>query len=231
MTGGVRDERANVAAEPYPDGEQAGGPRTGAEMVSDGSLERRSPRRARARARIASTVDRTPLVRLHLDGAPAEIWLKLECLQPIGSFKLRGAANAILDAPRAELAAGLVTTSTGNMAQGVAWMARELGVPATIVVPDSASMGKLAAVERLGLGRSELIAMWDGLRLATSRAQTVRGASSTSSSTEWKPRGPTSGVQIAAPAEADEGVSWKVPVGIAVGLATLGAAVYCLLQG
>ncbi|HET6624090.1 MAG TPA: pyridoxal-phosphate dependent enzyme [Gaiellaceae bacterium] len=99
---------------------------------------------------MASTVDRTPLVRLHLDGAPAEIWLKLECLQPIGSFKLRGAANAILDAPRAELAAGLVTTSTGNMAQGVAWMARELGVPATIVVPDNASMGKLAAVERLG---------------------------------------------------------------------------------
>ena len=89
-------------------------------------------------------------MRLHLDGAPAEIWLKLECLQPIGSFKLRGAANAILDAPRAELAAGLVTTSTGNMAQGVAWMARELGVPATIVVPDNASMGKLAAVERLG---------------------------------------------------------------------------------
>jgi threonine dehydratase len=89
-------------------------------------------------------------VRLHLDGAPAEIWLKLECLQPIGSFKLRGAANAILDAPRSELAAGLVTTSTGNMAQGVAWMARELGVPATIVVPDNASMGKLAAVERLG---------------------------------------------------------------------------------
>ena len=89
-------------------------------------------------------------MRLHLDGAPAEIWLKLECLQPIGSFKLRGAANAILDAPRSELAAGIVTTSTGNMAQGVAWMARELGVPATIVVPDNASLGKLAAVERLG---------------------------------------------------------------------------------
>jgi threonine dehydratase len=100
--------------------------------------------------RIAHTVVRTPLVRLYLDDAPAEIWLKLENLQPIGSFKLRGAANAILAAPRAELAAGVVTTSTGNMAQGVAWMARELGVPATIVVPDNASMSKLAAVERLG---------------------------------------------------------------------------------
>ena len=89
-------------------------------------------------------------MRLHLDEVPAEIWLKLESLQPIGSFKLRGAANAILSAPRAELAAGIVTTSTGNMAQGVAWMARELGVPATIVVPDNASLAKLAAVERLG---------------------------------------------------------------------------------
>jgi threonine dehydratase len=89
-------------------------------------------------------------VRLYLEGEPGEIWLKLESLQPIGSFKLRGAANAILNAPRAELAAGVVTTSTGNMAQGVAWMARELGVPATIVAPDNASTAKLAAVARLG---------------------------------------------------------------------------------
>ena len=89
-------------------------------------------------------------MRLHLDDAPKEIWLKLESLQPVGAFKIRGASNAILSAPRAELAAGVVTTSTGNMAQGVAWMARELGVPATIVVPDHASPAKLAAVERLG---------------------------------------------------------------------------------
>jgi threonine dehydratase len=93
---------------------------------------------------------RAPLVRLYLDEAPAEIWLKLESMQPIGSFKLRGAANAILSAPRAELVAGVVTTSTGNMAQGVAWMARVLGIPATIVVPDNASQAKLAAVERMG---------------------------------------------------------------------------------
>ena len=89
-------------------------------------------------------------MRLYLDDDAPEIWLKLENLQPIGSFKLRGAANAILSAPRSELAGGVVTTSTGNMAQGVAWMARKLGVPATIVVPDNASLAKLAAVERMG---------------------------------------------------------------------------------
>jgi len=95
-------------------------------------------------------VIRTPLIRLQLDDAPAEIWLKLENLQPIGSFKLRGAASAVLSEPAEALSAGLVTTSMGNMAQGVAWMARELGVPATIVAPDYAPATKLAAVERLG---------------------------------------------------------------------------------
>lgn len=85
-----------------------------------------------------------------MDDAPAEIWLKLENLQPIGSFKIRGAANAVLGAPPEEVARGLVTTSTGNMAQGVAWMARQLGVPATIVAPHNAAATKLAAVERLG---------------------------------------------------------------------------------
>ena len=93
---------------------------------------------------------RTPLVRLQVDDAPAEIWLKLESLQPIGSFKLRGAGNAMLSVPREALADGVVTTSAGNMAQGVAWMARELGVPATAIVPDHAPATKLAAIERLG---------------------------------------------------------------------------------
>ncbi len=92
---------------------------------------------------------RTPLVRLDVD-TDAEIWLKLESFQPVGAFKLRGAASAVLGAPREAVAAGLVTASTGNMAQGVAWMARELDVPATIVAPDNASRGKLAAVERMG---------------------------------------------------------------------------------
>ena len=88
-------------------------------------------------------------MRLQVD-APAEIWLKLENLQPIGSFKIRGAVNVIRQAPRERTAAGVVTASAGNMAQGVAWAARELGVPATIVVPRGAPQTKLDAIERLG---------------------------------------------------------------------------------
>jgi len=103
-----------------------------------------------ARGRIAGAAIRTPLVRLHVENAPAEIYLKLENLQPINSFKIRGATNAIMLAPAAERAQGLVTASAGNMAQGVAWAARELGVPATIAVPEHAPEAKLAAIERLG---------------------------------------------------------------------------------
>jgi threonine dehydratase len=103
----------------------------------------------RARERIAGAAIRTPLVRLHVD-APAEIWLKLENLQPIGSFKIRGATNAIRAASPEALAGGVVTASAGNMAQGVAWAAREAGVPATIVVPEHAPQTKLDAIERLG---------------------------------------------------------------------------------
>jgi threonine dehydratase len=102
-----------------------------------------------ARGRIAGSVVRTPLVRLHVD-VPAEIYLKLENLQPINSFKIRGAANAVMLAPASARAKGLVTASAGNMAQGIAWTARELGVPATIVVPDHAPDAKVAAIERLG---------------------------------------------------------------------------------
>jgi threonine dehydratase len=85
--------------------------------------------------------------------APAQIWLKLENLQPIGSFKIRGATNAIRQAnweDREQLARGVLTASAGNMAQGVAWGARELGIPATIVAPDHIPDTKRAAIERLG---------------------------------------------------------------------------------
>jgi threonine dehydratase len=82
--------------------------------------------------------------------APSELWLKLENLQPIGSFKIRGAVNAIRQAPPEAVAHGVVTPSAGNMAQGVAWAARELGVPATVVAPESAPRAKLDAVGRLG---------------------------------------------------------------------------------
>ncbi|HKG44456.1 MAG TPA: threonine/serine dehydratase [Gaiellaceae bacterium] len=97
-----------------------------------------------AQERLAGRVVRTPLVEL--DG----LHLKLENLQPIGSFKLRGALNAIALAPREELADGVVTASAGNMGQGVAWAARELGVACTVVVPEAAPQTKLSAIERLG---------------------------------------------------------------------------------
>jgi threonine dehydratase len=103
-----------------------------------------------ARDRLAGIVVRTPLVRLEASGAAGEIWLKLENLQPIGSFKLRGAANAMLRSPREQLARGVSTASAGNMAQGVAWSARHLGVPCTVVVPEHAPATKVDAVERLG---------------------------------------------------------------------------------
>lgn len=103
-----------------------------------------------ARERIAGAVLRTPLVRLQAPEAPAEIYLKLENLQPIGSFKLRGALNAVKQIPRGELAEGVVTASAGNMGQGLAWAAREQGVPCAVVVPESAPETKLAAIDRLG---------------------------------------------------------------------------------
>ena len=103
-----------------------------------------------ARQRIADSVIRTPLVRLNVDNAPAEIYLKLENLQPIGSFKLRGAGNAIGVAAKADLKDGVYTASAGNMAQGVAWNARRLGLPCTVIVPDHAPETKIAAIKRLG---------------------------------------------------------------------------------
>jgi threonine dehydratase len=99
----------------------------------------------RARERIGDAVVRTPLLRLD-----ERIWLKLENLQPIGSFKLRGALSAVRAASPSELAGGVVTASAGNMAQGVAWAAREAGVRATIVAPDTAPSTKLDGTVRLG---------------------------------------------------------------------------------
>jgi threonine dehydratase len=101
-----------------------------------------------ARERIAGSVIRTPLVRLNVDGT--DIYLKLENLQPIGSFKLRGAGNAIATANPDQLAKGVYTASAGNMAQGVAWHSRRFGIQCTVVVPDHAPETKLAAITRLG---------------------------------------------------------------------------------
>jgi threonine dehydratase len=103
----------------------------------------------RAREVLEGTAIRTPLVRLDAE-SDAEIWLKLELLQPVRSFKIRGAGNAILQASDAELANGVLTASAGNMAQGVAYAARLRGVPATIVVPEHAPQTKIDAIERYG---------------------------------------------------------------------------------
>lgn len=103
-----------------------------------------------ARARIEHSAIRTPLVRLRDVGGPAELYLKLENLQPIGSFKVRGAANALALASPAALAKGAYTASAGNMGQGVAWCARERGIPRLVVVPERAPQTKLDAIERFG---------------------------------------------------------------------------------
>jgi threonine dehydratase len=103
-----------------------------------------------ARLRLVGTALRTPLVRLNVLDTPAEIYLKLENLQPIGSFKIRGAANAMAQLSPGQLQRGVLTASAGNMAQGVAWRARELGIPCTVVAPDTAPETKLDAITRLG---------------------------------------------------------------------------------
>jgi threonine dehydratase len=103
-----------------------------------------------AAVRLRGVAVRTPLVRLELSGDGPEIWLKLENLQPIGSFKIRGAGNALGVAAPDTLARGVYTASAGNMAQGVAWCARRLGVRCQVIVPEHAPRTKREAIERLG---------------------------------------------------------------------------------
>jgi threonine dehydratase len=104
----------------------------------------------KAAERIAGTAARTPLLRLRVEDGSRDLFLKPENLQPIGSFKIRGAMNAIASASHDELENGVFTASAGNMAQGVAWAARELGIGCSVVVPDHAPDTKLAAIDRLG---------------------------------------------------------------------------------
>ena len=110
-----------------------------------------------AQQRVAGFALRTPLIRLHIEDAPAEIYLKPENLQPIGSFKIRPACNAMRAVPREALARGVYTASSGNMAQGVAWMARALGVPAKVFAAEGqVAAPKRAALERLGAALQEV---------------------------------------------------------------------------
>jgi threonine dehydratase len=123
---------------------------------------------ADARRNIASLALRTPLVAGPGEG-DIDLFLKLENLQPIGSFKIRGAANVVAHTTRACLERGLLTASAGNMAQGVAYCARRLGIPATIIAPETAPATKIRAVERLG-GRPILVPFPDWWRTFETRS-------------------------------------------------------------
>jgi threonine dehydratase len=103
-----------------------------------------------ARARIADTVVRTPLVRLELGPGYPDIRLKLENLQPINAYKLRGAANAVAMLPESERRRGVWTISAGNAGQGVAYAARKAGVPCTVVAIETAPASKLDRMRALG---------------------------------------------------------------------------------
>ena len=108
-----------------------------------------------AAQRIAGIAVKTPLVEAALPGLSGHgtgkrIWLKAESLQPIGAFKIRGAANKILQLSKDEIARGVITYSSGNHAQGVAYAAREVGAKAVIVMPSNAPAIKRAATLRFG---------------------------------------------------------------------------------
>src|SRR5262252_7004903 len=104
----------------------------------------------RARKRIADSILRTPLVRLELGPEFPDIRLKLENLQPINAYKLRGAANAVAALPEADRKRGVWTISAGNAGQGVAYAARAAGVPCTVVVVETAPKSKLERMKALG---------------------------------------------------------------------------------
>jgi threonine dehydratase len=103
-----------------------------------------------ARKRIAGGILRTPLVRLELSADHPEIWLKLENLQPINAYKLRGAMNAVAMLTPAEREKGVWTISAGNAGQGVAYAARQAGVPCMVVVIDTAPAAKIERMRALG---------------------------------------------------------------------------------
>src|ERR1700694_5231215 len=103
-----------------------------------------------ARMRIADTIVRTPLVRLEMGPDYPDVRLKLENLQPINAYKLRGAANAVAMLPESERKRGVWTISAGNAGQGVAYAARKAGVPCTVVVIETAPKSKIERMKALG---------------------------------------------------------------------------------
>jgi threonine dehydratase len=130
-----------------------------------------------AATRIYGVAARTPLIPLDPIGKSSpEIFLKLEVFQPIGSFKIRGAMNAVAHLPSAALAQGVWTVSAGNAAQGVALAAREAGARASVLVMDGAPQTKLAAIERLGatIVKAPFDECWQTVETHTSARMTGR---------------------------------------------------------
>lgn len=103
-----------------------------------------------AQKRISDTIVRTPLVKLNVEDAPAEIYLKLENLQPTGSFKIRGASNAMKTAKPKDLKNGVWTFSTGNHGQGLAWNAQKLGIECTVIGFENTAQTKIGAMKKMG---------------------------------------------------------------------------------
>ena len=126
-----------------------------------------------AAGRVAPHIRRTPLERSAplSDELGPDVYLKLECWQRTGSFKLRGALNALLTLPDEERRRGILTCSAGNHGLGVAEAARLIGVAATVVVPENASPAKLAGLRRTGQGGVELLQLGAGYDEAEARAR------------------------------------------------------------
>src|SRR5688572_21163825 len=129
-----------------------------------------------ARKRIAATIVRTPLVRLELGPGFPDIRLKLENLQPINAYKLRGAANAVAMLSDAERKLGVWTISAGNAGQGVAYAARKAGVPSTVVAIETAPQAKLERMRALG---AKLITVPYEVAWQTLEARSYPGAEGT----------------------------------------------------
>lgn len=129
-----------------------------------------------ARKRIASTIVRTPLIRLELGSDFPDIRLKLENLQPINAYKLRGAANAVAMLSEAERKLGVWTISAGNAGQGVAYAARKAGVPSTVVAIETAPQAKLDRMRALG---AKLITVPYEVAWQTLEARSYPGAEGT----------------------------------------------------
>jgi threonine dehydratase len=103
-----------------------------------------------AESRLAGLALRTPLVRLNYSDTSAEIYLKLENLQPVGAFKIRSMGNILKSTDAQKLRRGVYTASSGNSGFALAWLARRLGLPATVYVPDTAPEGKCESIRRTG---------------------------------------------------------------------------------